>query len=86
MTARSNVARKWKPNLEAIDEISRACRLGRPPTIEDYAKKAGASSDELLKWIAKITRALKAKPHALSCIRHLIDLRRPASGLSAGQR
>ncbi len=76
MRASANVARKWKPRLEDIDEISRACCRSNPPTIEDYAKKVGAPAAELLAWIGKITAALNHRPGALACIRHLADLRK----------
>jgi hypothetical protein len=76
MSANANASTKpWRPNLEAIDEIFRARRRCRPPTIDDYAKSVGAPAEELLAWIGKITAALIARPAALDCLRHLRDLR-----------
>jgi hypothetical protein len=75
MSANAN-AKPWRPRcLEDIDEIARASRGCRPPTVSDYAARIGVSGDELVPWVAKITMALRARPDALDCLRHLRDLR-----------
>jgi hypothetical protein len=44
-----------------------------------YAKSVGASVDELARWLAKISLALKLKPFAIECFRYLCDLRKADS-------
>jgi hypothetical protein len=78
MSANANASRlkPWRPRLADVDSIIGACCRSWPPTVDDYASRIGVPPDELTRWIGKITRALKARPDALNCLRHLADLRK----------
>jgi hypothetical protein len=78
MSANANASqlKPWRPRLADVDSIIGACCRSWPPTVDDYASRIGVPPDELTRWIGKITRALKARPDALNCLRHLADLRK----------
>jgi hypothetical protein len=55
---------------------ARRCYRYRDQKIADYARRAGLAPKDVLAWIEKISKALKARPAAVACIGHLADLRK----------
>jgi hypothetical protein len=64
----------WRPSLDAFEKATELSRHGRRTTVE-IADLMGAPHDQFRDWWQALNAALAARPHALLCLRNLLDLR-----------
>ena len=69
----------WRPTVEVVERILRTC----PASPFDIAMAEGVSMEVFGPWFTRMRASIARRPHALACMKHLLELRAAGNRIPA---